>query len=168
MGNVACAAREIGLVVAPPAGISVEQAANAKTIMDEVIVPKFQSLLAGEATAQEVFDAINEAPLSCSAQTASSPGFCKPSAPPKGRGSPNGRFFCPAQLRGWGCINAFAVFSGGKGYEQIQWTGGSLPPFPSEGRRLVGLCVHILAMLVVLHVHALPGVQRRPNELSEI
>ena len=28
--------------------------------MDEVIVPKFQSLLAGEATAQEVFDAINE------------------------------------------------------------------------------------------------------------
>ena len=59
-GNAACAAREIGLVVAPPAGISVEQAANAKTIMDEVIVPKFQSLLAGEATAQEVFDAINE------------------------------------------------------------------------------------------------------------
>ena len=59
-GNAACAAREIGLVVAPPAGISVEQAATAKTIMDEVIVPKFQSLLAGEATAQEVFDAINE------------------------------------------------------------------------------------------------------------
>ena len=59
-GNVACAAREIGLVVAPPAGITAEQSANAKIIMDEVIVPKFQSLLAGEATAQEVFDAINE------------------------------------------------------------------------------------------------------------
>ena len=27
--------------------------------MDEVIVPKFQSLLAGEATAQEVFDAMH-------------------------------------------------------------------------------------------------------------
>ena len=59
-GNAACAAREIGLVVAPPAGITVEQSANAKLIMDEVIVPKFQSLVAGEATAQEVFDAINE------------------------------------------------------------------------------------------------------------
>ena len=59
-GNVACAARELGLVGAPPAGITAEQSANAKIIMDEVIVPKFQSLLAGEATAQEVFDAINE------------------------------------------------------------------------------------------------------------
>lgn len=57
-GNVACAAREIGLVVAPPAGITAEQSANAKILMDEVIVPQFQALLAGETTAQEVFDAI--------------------------------------------------------------------------------------------------------------
>ncbi len=57
-GNVACAAREIGLVVAPPAGITAEQSANAKILMDEVIVPQFQALLAGETTAQEVFDTI--------------------------------------------------------------------------------------------------------------
>lgn len=57
-GNVACAAREIGLVVAPPAGITAEQSANAKILMDEVIVPQFQALLAGETTAQAVFDAI--------------------------------------------------------------------------------------------------------------
>ena len=57
-GNVASAARCIGLVVAPPAGVTAEQSASAKTIMDEVIVPKFQALLAGEATAQEVYDAL--------------------------------------------------------------------------------------------------------------
>ena len=57
-GNVASAARCIGLVVAPPAGVTAEQSASAKTIMDEVIVPKFQALLAGEATAQEVYDAV--------------------------------------------------------------------------------------------------------------
>ena len=57
-GNVASAARCIGLVVAPPAGVTAEQSAAAKTIMDEVIVPKFQALLAGEATAQEVYDAL--------------------------------------------------------------------------------------------------------------
>ena len=62
-GNVASAARCIGLVVAPPAGVTAEQSASAKTIMDEVIVPKFQALLAGEATAQEVYDAV------CSAAT---------------------------------------------------------------------------------------------------
>ena len=39
--------------------VTAEQSANAKIIMDEVIVPKFQSLLAGEATAQEVFDAMH-------------------------------------------------------------------------------------------------------------
>ena len=59
-GNAACAAREIGLVVAPPSGVSAEQSTNARQLRDEVIVPKFQALLAGEATAQEVFDAINE------------------------------------------------------------------------------------------------------------
>jgi multiple sugar transport system substrate-binding protein len=57
-GNVACAAREISLVVAPPAGITAEQSTLARQLRDEVIVPKFQALLAGEATAQEVYDAI--------------------------------------------------------------------------------------------------------------
>ena len=57
-GNVASAARCIGLVVAPPAGVTAEQSAAAKTIMDETIIPKFQALLAGEATAQEVYDAV--------------------------------------------------------------------------------------------------------------
>lgn len=57
-GNVKSAARAIGLVVAPPAGITSEQSANAKILMDEVIIPKFQALLAGETTAQEMFDTI--------------------------------------------------------------------------------------------------------------
>ena len=57
-GNAACAAREIGLVVAPPSGVSAEQSTNARQLRDEVIVPKFQALLAGEATAQQVYDAI--------------------------------------------------------------------------------------------------------------
>ena len=35
--------------------------ATAKKLMDEQIVPKFQLLLAGEATAQEVYDHICEA-----------------------------------------------------------------------------------------------------------
>lgn len=62
-GNVAAAAREIGLVVAPPAGITAEQSANAQLMMNETIVPKIQALLAGEATAQEVFDAVKDAAL---------------------------------------------------------------------------------------------------------
>ncbi len=60
-GNVAAAAREISLVVAPPAGVTAEQSANAKILMDETIIPKFQALLAGETTAQEAFDAITAA-----------------------------------------------------------------------------------------------------------
>ena len=62
-GNVAAAAREISLVVAPPAGVTAEQSANAKLLMDETIVPKFQALLAGEITAQDAFDAIKAAAL---------------------------------------------------------------------------------------------------------
>ncbi len=38
--------------------MTAEQSAAAKTIMDETIVPKFQALLSGEATAQEVYDAL--------------------------------------------------------------------------------------------------------------
>ncbi len=56
--NAAAVEYAISKVVAPPSGITAEQSANAKTLMDEVIVPKFQSLLAGETTAQDVYDAI--------------------------------------------------------------------------------------------------------------
>ncbi len=56
--NAAAVERAVSKVIAPPAGITAEMNANAKTMMDETIVPKFQALLAGEATAQEVYDAI--------------------------------------------------------------------------------------------------------------
>jgi len=59
--NLATAGRCIGMVEAPPAGVTAEMTATAKKLMDEVIVPKFQLLLAGEATAQEVYDYICEA-----------------------------------------------------------------------------------------------------------
>ena len=57
-GNIDCAARMIKTVVAPPTGITAEQTANAKQLMDEVIVPKFQALIAGETTAQAMYDEI--------------------------------------------------------------------------------------------------------------
>lgn len=56
--NAAAVERAVSKVIAPPAGITAEMNANAKTMMDETIVPKFQALLAGEATAQEVYDEI--------------------------------------------------------------------------------------------------------------
>ena len=46
-GNIDCAARLIKTVVAPATGITAEQTASAKQLMDEVIVPKFQALIAG-------------------------------------------------------------------------------------------------------------------------
>ena len=49
------------MVQAPPAGVTAEMTATAKKLMDEQIVPKFQLLLAGETTAQEVYDHICEA-----------------------------------------------------------------------------------------------------------
>lgn len=57
-GNIDCAARMITTVIAPPTGITAEQSATAQQIMDEVIVPKFQALLAGEVTAQAMYDEI--------------------------------------------------------------------------------------------------------------
>lgn len=57
-GNAAAAARAVSLVVAPPSGVTGEQSGNANTIMDEVIVPKMQALIAGETTAQEMYDEI--------------------------------------------------------------------------------------------------------------
>lgn len=59
--NLAAASRCIDLVKAPPAGITAEMTATAKSLMDEVIVPKFQLLLAGESSAEEVYKAICEA-----------------------------------------------------------------------------------------------------------
>lgn len=59
--NLAIAGRCIAMVEAPPAGVTAEMTATAKKLMDEQIVPKFQLLLAGEATAQEVYDHICEA-----------------------------------------------------------------------------------------------------------
>ena len=59
--NLATAGRCIAMVAAPPAGITAEMTATAKKLMYEQIVPKFQLLLAGEATAQEVYDHIVEA-----------------------------------------------------------------------------------------------------------
>ena len=59
--NLATAGRCIAMVEAPPAGVTAEMTATAKKLMDEQIVPKFQLLLAGEATAQEVYDHICEA-----------------------------------------------------------------------------------------------------------
>ena len=57
-GNIDCAARLIKTVVAPATGITAEQTASAKQLMDEVIVPKFQALIAGETTAQAMYDEI--------------------------------------------------------------------------------------------------------------
>ena len=59
--NLATAERCIAMVQAPPEGITAEMSATAKKLLDEQIVPKFQSLLAGEITAQEAYDHIVEA-----------------------------------------------------------------------------------------------------------
>lgn len=56
--NVACAQRLTKEVVAPPSGVTADQSAKATKIMNEVIVPKFQALLAGECTAQQMYDEI--------------------------------------------------------------------------------------------------------------
>lgn len=57
-GNAAAAARAVSMVAAPPSGVTAEQSSNANTIMDEVIVPKMQALIAGEVTADEMFQNI--------------------------------------------------------------------------------------------------------------
>ena len=57
-GNAIAAARAVSKVVAPPSGVTAEQSANANTMMDEVVVPKMQALIAGEITADDMFQAI--------------------------------------------------------------------------------------------------------------
>lgn len=56
--NLATAGRCIAMVQAPPTNITSELSAAASQLMSELIVPKFQLLLSGEATAQEVYEAI--------------------------------------------------------------------------------------------------------------
>lgn len=56
--NAAATTRCIGLVKAPPVGVTGEQAANALTVMNEVIEPKFQALLAGELTAEAMYEEV--------------------------------------------------------------------------------------------------------------
>ncbi len=60
--NVKSASRAMSLVVAPPTGVTAEMSSKAATLMEQVIAPKLQALLAGEITAQAMYDAIsNEA-----------------------------------------------------------------------------------------------------------
>lgn len=59
--NLATAGRCIGMVQAPPAGVTAEMNSIALQVRDEQIIPKFQLLLAGETTAQDVYDHICEA-----------------------------------------------------------------------------------------------------------
>lgn len=59
--NLAAAGRCISMVEAPPAGVTADMTATHTKLFSEQIVPKFQALLAGEATAQEVYDHICEA-----------------------------------------------------------------------------------------------------------
>lgn len=56
--NLATASRCIAMVQAPPTNVTSELTAAASQMMSEQIVPKFQLLLSGEATAQEVYDHI--------------------------------------------------------------------------------------------------------------
>lgn len=60
-GNAAATERCISLVVAPPAGVTADLASKANTVKDETIVPKFQALIAGETTAEEMYQAICDA-----------------------------------------------------------------------------------------------------------
>ena len=57
-GNKECADRLIAEVTAPPTGVTADQSAAAAQMMDEVIVPQMQALLAGETGAQDMYDAI--------------------------------------------------------------------------------------------------------------
>lgn len=58
--NASATARAVSLVAAPPAGVSAEQSANANTMMDEIVVPKMQALIAGEISADDMFNTICE------------------------------------------------------------------------------------------------------------
>ncbi len=59
--NLASASRQMGLVVAPPTGLTADMSSKAATLMEQVIAPKLQALLAGEVTAQAMYDEICKA-----------------------------------------------------------------------------------------------------------
>lgn len=59
--NIDCAARMIKLVSAPPTGITAEMSTNASQMMQETIAPKFQALLAGETTADQMYQDVCDA-----------------------------------------------------------------------------------------------------------
>lgn len=58
--NLAAASRCIDMVTPNPAGVTAEMDANARSVMLDHIVPKFQALLAGEISAQDAYDYIVE------------------------------------------------------------------------------------------------------------
>lgn len=59
--NVKSASRAMSLVVAPPTGVTAEMSSSAATLMEQVIAPKLQALLAGEITAEKMYDEICKA-----------------------------------------------------------------------------------------------------------
>ena len=56
--NAIAAAYCTSLLKAPPAGVSADDAAAAAQVLNEVILPKVEALVAGEATPDEVYSAI--------------------------------------------------------------------------------------------------------------
>lgn len=76
-GNALATERCIGMVQAPPAGISSEQAANAATLMNEVIVPKFQALIAGEVSADAMYETICQEAFNLMGEENCETGFIK-------------------------------------------------------------------------------------------
>jgi multiple sugar transport system substrate-binding protein len=59
--NLQSASRAMSLVVAPPTGMTAEMSSKAATLMEQTIAPKLQALLAGEVSAQEMYDEICKA-----------------------------------------------------------------------------------------------------------
>ena len=73
--NAAMSARAMDLVVAPPSGVTAEQSANADTLMNEVLVPKMQALIAGETTADEMYQDILDEAISLFGEDGCETGF---------------------------------------------------------------------------------------------
>ncbi|MDE6880758.1 MAG: hypothetical protein K2P20_05305 [Oscillospiraceae bacterium] len=61
--NTACGEYLVSKVIAPPTGISAENQEAASKLLDEVIVPKVQALLAGEISAQDAYQTIVDAAI---------------------------------------------------------------------------------------------------------
>lgn len=61
--NAACGEYLVSKVIAPPTGVSAENQEAASKLLDEVIVPKVQALLAGEVSAQDAYQMIVDAAI---------------------------------------------------------------------------------------------------------